>query len=583
VGNPSEETQLFAIKILPALAGRDLEFEARFLRESKALNRLKHPNLVHIEASGQTDDGDSYLVMEYLEGGDLRQRLETGAVDVATALEIALQVCEGLQSAHEAGYVHRDIKPANILLTREGIAKLADFGLAKLIDPATASETEQLGLTQTGLALGTPNYMAPEQVAGLPVDHRADLYSLGVTLYEMLTGSLPHGTFEPPSSKVRIDRRLDAVVFKAMSQAVARRYASAHELAQDLRLIAQGRPGRTLAEREQSPTQSLGWWPWLIVPGAIALLANFGVSTWRLNPPLPGSERPPSLTTRDQPFENHLGMRFVPVPIIGGPTNGKRVLFSVWETRIRDYRPFAEATQREWPKAGPSVNDDHPATMVTWKDAAAFCEWLSSKERRAGQIGPKDTYRLPTDHEWSCAAGIGAEENPEIPPMSKSGKVEGYPWGLDFPPSFPVGNYLGQERFPNIKSPDLPIPGYSDGFAETAPVGQFPANPQGLFDLGGNVFEMCADWADPVERSRKVLRGASWNNASRESLSVSRRNALTSSQRSEISVQRFGTVGFRVVLQPARISQGSRREAPPNGIACKAREGFQGERYADIP
>jgi len=142
--------------------------------------------------SAGTTGGHCYFVMEFVDGADLHHLIRRGKVTPDTALKLVIQVCEALQYAHDKGYVHRDIKPANILLTSEGVAKVGDFGLAKLIDPEQGTETDQLGLTMTGISMGTPNYMAPEQLTCREaIDHRADIYSLGVMFNEMLTGKSP--------------------------------------------------------------------------------------------------------------------------------------------------------------------------------------------------------------------------------------------------------------------------------------------------------------------------------------------------------------------------------------------------------
>jgi len=157
----------------------------------------------------------------------------------------------------------------------------------------------------------------------------------------------------------------------------------------------------------------------------------------------------PALTqaTKEKPFENSLGMKFVPVPITGGPTDGKTVLFSVWETRVKDYARFAKDEKREWPKPDFAQTDDHPAVNVSSEDATAYCAWLTKEDQSKRKIGPKDVYRLPTDHEWSCAMGIGKDEDAALAPVAKDVKIQTYPWGPKFPPPKGAGNYYG--RRPN--------------------------------------------------------------------------------------------------------------------------------------
>ncbi|MCB1092058.1 MAG: serine/threonine protein kinase, partial [Verrucomicrobiae bacterium] len=229
-----------AIKLLPPELGADPEFEARFRREAKAMARLNHPNIVQIYDFGTTAGGHHYFVMEYVDGTDLHRLIHGGGLDATGALNAVSQICDALEYAHGEGFVHRDIKPANIFVNSKGILKVGDFGLAKLVDGAAAagrpSSTELMGLTMTGMAMGTPHYVAPEQMAATgAVDHRADLYSLGVMFYEMLTGEIPRGAVKPPSQKVKaLDMRLDDVVFRAMEVDPAERYQSATDLRTDV-------------------------------------------------------------------------------------------------------------------------------------------------------------------------------------------------------------------------------------------------------------------------------------------------------------------------------------------------------------
>ncbi len=244
----------------------------------------------------------------------------------------------------------------------------------------------------------------------------------------------------------------------------------------------------------------------------------------------------------EKPFENSLGMKFVPVPIVGGPTAGKTIRFCIWETRVQDYEEFVKDTKTEWSKPDFEQGPDHPAVNVSWEDATAFCAWLTKEERRKRKIGPKDTYRLPSDHEWSCAVGIGNEEDASLAPVAKNGKVSGYPWGKEFPPPAKAGNYNGEETARNPVSGQKPIPGYNDAFDRTAPVGSFPANAFGLHDLGGNVWEWCHEWNDPAVADNRVLRGGSWNDYAVFNLRSSRRSDGTPTSRNDDD-------GFRVVLE----------------------------------
>ena len=206
---------------------------------------LNHPNIVGIYDSGKAG-GYFYFVMEYLDGVNLRQAMRSGELKSAEALKIVPQICEALQFAHDEGIVHRDIKPENILLDKKGRVKIADFGLAKLL----GKTAPDVSLTGTQQVMGTMHYMAPEQLEGArDVDHRADIYSLGVTFYEMLTGELPIGRFAAPSKKVQIDVRLDEVVLRSLEKEPEQRYQHASEIKTEMEAI-------NLAACVQSPVSA---------------------------------------------------------------------------------------------------------------------------------------------------------------------------------------------------------------------------------------------------------------------------------------------------------------------------------------
>lgn len=229
--------RLVALKILPPQIGQDPAFAERFNREARSLALLNHPNIVIVYDFGHTTQGLYYFIMEFVEGTDLRQVIAAKQLTPAKALAVVPQICEALQFAHDEGIVHRDIKPENILLDKKGRVKIADFGLARLMDQADPVFT----LTHTDQRMGTPHYMAPEQVEQPhAVDHRADIYSLGVVFYEMLTGELPIGRFDLPSQKVAVDVHLDDVVLHTLEKAPDRRYQHASELKTDVQAISDG-------------------------------------------------------------------------------------------------------------------------------------------------------------------------------------------------------------------------------------------------------------------------------------------------------------------------------------------------------
>ena len=231
-----ELDRIVALKILPPSI-RDAAFAERFAREAKALARLNHPGIVTLYEFGRSN-GLYFFLMEYVDGATLRQVLQGGRISPREALAIVPAICDALQYAHDQGIVHRDIKPENILLDRRGRTKVADFGLAKLMESSgedSTNESTGIGsssaMTSAGKVLGTPHYMAPEQIEHpAAVDHRADIYALGVVFYQMLTGDLPGDRLAPPSKKVQIDVRLDEVVLRALEKNPALRYAQAGAL-----------------------------------------------------------------------------------------------------------------------------------------------------------------------------------------------------------------------------------------------------------------------------------------------------------------------------------------------------------------
>jgi len=215
-----------ALKVLPKALAATPGFAERFTREGRVLARLSHPSIVAVHDFGESG-GYCFLIMEYVDGVNLRQAMKAGRFTPDQALKVVPDICTALQAAHEQGVLHRDIKPENILLDSKGRVKIADFGIAKLMD----DRASEVMLTQSGARLGTAPYMAPEQIEQpSSVDHRADIYSLGVVLYEMLTGELPLGRFAAPSEKVQVSNGVDAVVMRALEKERGRRQQSAGEM-----------------------------------------------------------------------------------------------------------------------------------------------------------------------------------------------------------------------------------------------------------------------------------------------------------------------------------------------------------------
>ena len=235
--------RVVALKILPKEFDHDVKFALRFTREARTLAKLNHPNIVSVFEFGNVQD-IYYFLMEYVDGSTLRDVVRAGQLAPEHALAIVPHLCDALQYAHDQGFVHRDIKPENILMAKDGAVKIADFGLSRIVGKENQG-TAQASLTQTHQVLGTPRYMAPEQFEGSHnVDHRADIYSLGVVFYEMLTGELPVGRFEPPSQKVHVDVRIDEVVLRTLEIEPQRRYQAASEIKSELQSISSTRQSR---------------------------------------------------------------------------------------------------------------------------------------------------------------------------------------------------------------------------------------------------------------------------------------------------------------------------------------------------
>ena len=277
-----ESGRVSALKVLPRELAADPAFVERFEREARTLARLRHPHIVGVHGFGQAG-GFCFLLMEFVDGANLRQALRSGRFTPQQALGLIPPLCEALQAAHAQGVLHRDIKPENLLLDAEGRVKIADFGIAKLLeDPATPS-TGAYTLTRTGARVGTPHYMAPEQVeTPEQVDHRADIYSLGVVFYELLTGELPLGRFPAPSIKAGLDARVDDIVFRALAKERELRQQSADQVRAEVKGL-----GGTESQQRDEPAKRVSIWrrfgPWkrsrVVGAVAVALVAAWALLT----------------------------------------------------------------------------------------------------------------------------------------------------------------------------------------------------------------------------------------------------------------------------------------------------------------
>jgi tRNA A-37 threonylcarbamoyl transferase component Bud32 len=241
--------RVVALKVLPKSLAATPGFAERFNREGRVLARLSHPSIVAVHDFGESG-GFAYLIMEFVDGVNLRQAMRAGRFTPEQALKIIPAICEALQFAHTQGVLHRDIKPENILLDSKGRVKIADFGIAKILDEKGG---DAMLLTQSGARLGTAPYMAPEQIEQpASVDHRADIYSLGVVFYEMLTGELPIGRFAAPSEIAAVVGNIDEIVFRALEKERARRQQSAGEFKTQIEGLGAGQRLPQASKRLQS-------------------------------------------------------------------------------------------------------------------------------------------------------------------------------------------------------------------------------------------------------------------------------------------------------------------------------------------
>jgi tRNA A-37 threonylcarbamoyl transferase component Bud32 len=247
--------RLVALKVLSSDLASDPAFAERFDREARLLARLGHPNIVTVFDSGVAGPF-AYLLMEFVDGVNLRQAMKAGRFTPPEALALVQDICAALKFAHEQGILHRDIKPENILIDSRGQVKIADFGIAKLVGE---NDREQVTLTQRGFVLGSPHYMAPEQLESPgDVDQRADIYSLGVVLYELLTGELPLGRFAPPSKKSAVDARIDEIVMRTLERERELRFQTVGEVKTQMQAASEAGTRPPEAVRAQTDVVSAG-------------------------------------------------------------------------------------------------------------------------------------------------------------------------------------------------------------------------------------------------------------------------------------------------------------------------------------
>jgi len=406
--------RLVALKLLSRASGADPAFGERFNREARVLARLSHPNIVAVHDFGQAG-AFYYLVMEFVDGVNLRQAMRAGRFKPAQALALVPKICDALQYAHEEGVLHRDIKPENLLLDTRGRVKIADFGIAKL-----QGEARDITLTASGAALGTPHYMAPEQLEHpQDVDQRADIYSLGVVFYEMLTGELPLGRFAPPSEKSLVDARIDAIVFRTLEKERERRFQSAGEVKTQVENVTANPapPGSGSAAKAGSPTAPSNGPRWS--RRAIAAAALTGVGFLMFWTSMNGGSRGgPSAFLLSLLAIGGVGMGWAALRDIqqsGGQLRGRRLaLFAaaVWPVALVDVLLFVGFARVFF---GPMWFFSHPTLRVLVAlgilvlNGLVLRYWLRNRERGDALFLATELLNrladLPRKARWLTAAG----------------------------------------------------------------------------------------------------------------------------------------------------------------------------------
>ena len=341
-----------ALKLLAPERAGDPMFSQRFASEARSLAALNHPHIVGVHDFGEAG-GYFYLLMEFVDGVNLRQLIESRRLSPDEALGIITPVCDALQAAHERGIVHRDVKPENLLIDRNGTVKIADFGIARMMDEPPAEVIYQATPdlpTAHSVAVGTPDYAAPEQRASTKSDHRADIYSLGVVLYEMITGQRPgNGVITPPSRRAAVDMRIDEVLLKALQEKPDLRFRTVAEF-RDRFQEAKQQMGQSLAD--QKP---LAWWKQkrglaaLISVGLMGIMVMVGLMI-KAGPRAPEIAEEPLLEMESleevyQAFEENFAalqeareIQIVGLPDGGAPPATQAEVVKKLETRDRQLR-----------------------------------------------------------------------------------------------------------------------------------------------------------------------------------------------------------------------------------------------------
>ena len=437
-----------AIKVLPQHLARDPNFRARFQREARAIARLEHLYILPVYDAGE-DEGIPYLVMRYTDSGDLSDLIARQSLTIARAVQLISQVAAGLAYAHRLGVIHRDVKPANVLLSRAGDVLLTDFGIAKIYE-------ETLQLTSEGTMVGTPAYMAPEQVQGQPVDARTDIYALGVVLYQALTGECPfmadtplalalmhiHNPLRPPRQlNPNIPESLERIMLRALAKSPADRFQTADEMAEALHnaLADLSRPTAVVAA-PAAPTPPIqppptpapaaptardgrprGWLAAGAVAAAVGLLALFLVF-----PPGP-SDSSHSGAPGAPPGASVTGATPAPTAVLaaGGGVTGATASSTVQPTAAPAAQPTAAPTPTTAPTAtiAPAAGADTGKVFIlgafTGSEEAAFNDVIKVFEEANPDIDV--TYTGSSDFDTLIQARVQAGDAPDIVGFSQPG------------------------------------------------------------------------------------------------------------------------------------------------------------------
>lgn len=573
--------QPVALKFLADELLHDRHAVERLKHETRRNLKLSHPNIVRVHDFLQDASGAA-IMMEYVEGWSLWTLKVDKPNQIFSSAEITpwlRALFDALEYAHhQVGIVHRDLNPANLMLNARGQLKITDFGLARNLRRSPAKDFVDLRV------VGTDIYMSPQQWSGAEPTVADDIYSIGATLYELLTGKPPFyqgNIFDqvydavPPSMKDRLgelgvkDVEIPAAYEEAVAACLAKfpadRPASINDLATRLGLRETPAPALSPAVIAPEPpepevetatpfvteildapapaaaVQPAGGVGWKMLLGFLCAIMLGLMLGWLLfgaflHPPASGTA-PGKLPRPGTPWQNSLGLKFVAVP-------GTPGLMCIWETRLQDFTKYVDEVGRvpgdsmlspdstnAWKDTGHSWRNlefpqgaNHPVVGISWREAMDFCDWLTIRERTTGWLTTNQSYRLPTSAEWLKAAGTNK-----------------YVWGDTWPPPNGAGNFAGEEIH-RLLPAHLSIPNFNDGFSGTAPVGSFPPNALGLYDLAGNAAEFCLD-RDPKDRQRRrMLAGGSWVSSTEAALSVNTFGPIR-------ETTRVSDCGFRCFLE----------------------------------